>query len=55
MAIALVRRVVFGALGIWVAVLAVEQFRLSGHMGPAIGLSIAGIVLFALAITGKGG
>jgi hypothetical protein len=55
MAIALIRRIVFAALGVWVSVLAVEEFRLSGHTTPAIGLSLAGIVLFVLAATGKGG
>ncbi|HVB98783.1 MAG TPA: hypothetical protein VNJ12_05545 [Candidatus Dormibacteraeota bacterium] len=55
MAMALVRRIVYAGFGVWLFVLAVEDFRLRGHAGPAVGLSIAAIVLLALAATGKGG
>jgi hypothetical protein len=55
MALALVRRIVFAGLGVWVSIMAVEEFRLNGHTAPALGLSLAGIVLFLIAATGKGG
>lgn len=55
MAVALIRRIVYAGLGVWFAVLAVEEFRLSGHTAPAVGLSIVGIILFVLAAAGKGG
>ena len=55
MAIALVRRILYGALAAWVFVMAVEQFRMGGHTGTAIAFSVGGIVLLVLAITGKGG
>ncbi|HVB35476.1 MAG TPA: hypothetical protein VNJ52_14055 [Patescibacteria group bacterium] len=55
MAMALVRRMLYTGLGIWVFFMAVEEYRLRGHMGAAIGFTVAGIVLLTLAITGKGG
>lgn len=55
MAVGLVRRIVYGALAVWVFALAVEEFRLGGHFGAGAGLAVGGIVLAALAFTGKGG
>jgi hypothetical protein len=55
MSATLVRRILYGGMAAWVFVMAVEEFRLQGHMGTAIAFSVAGIVLLAIAITGKGG
>lgn len=55
MAIVLIRRIVFGVLGAGAFVMAAEEFRINGHVGPAIGLSLVGIFLFVSALTGKGG
>lgn len=55
MAAGLVRRIVYAGLGVWVFAMAVEEFRLRGHLGSAIGLTVGGLILLALAATGKGG
>ncbi len=55
MSATLVRRILYGGMAAWVFVMAVEEFRLRGHMGTAIAFSVGGIVLLAIAITGKGG
>lgn len=55
MAIALARRILFAAMGAWLLVMAADQYRLTGHSAPAVGLGAVAIVLGVLAITGKGG
>jgi hypothetical protein len=55
MSATLVRRILYGGMAAWVFVMAVEEYRLRGHMGTAIAFSVGGIVLLLLAITGKGG
>lgn len=55
MSVALVRRILYGALAAWVFVMAFEEFRLNGHTGAAIAFGVGGIVLAVLAISGKGG
>jgi hypothetical protein len=55
MSATLVRRILYGAMAAWVLIMAVEEFRLSGHTGTAIALGVGGVVLALLAITGKGG
>ncbi len=55
MAGVLVRRILYGVLALWVFALAVNQFRLGGHVGSGVGLAVGGIVLAVLAFTGKGG
>ncbi len=55
MAATLVRKIMFGGMAAYVFVLAFEQYRLGGHLGEAIGLTLGGVVLAVLAMTGKGG
>jgi hypothetical protein len=55
MSATLVRRILYGGMATWVFVMAVEEYRLRGHISTAIAFSVGGIVLLLLAITGKGG
>lgn len=55
MAIAVVRRVVFGLMAAWAFVMAAEEARFSGHGLSIIGFAVAGVVLGLGAVTGKGG
>lgn len=55
MSATLVRRILYGAMAAWVLIMAVEEFRLSGHTGTAIAFGVGGVVLAILAISGKGG
>jgi putative exporter of polyketide antibiotics len=51
----LVRRILYGAMAAWALVMAVEEFRLSGHIAYGIGLGVLGLLLVVMAATGKGG